>query len=757
MKIDLKNIKIDWKSVLPRAIVGVAVVALVAVMLSMASRTGELDAAQTEQKTPISFTAQVGEKDALEKVAENDAYTLYANLKDPTIKLVRKSDGAAVSSRPEGMDEMEDLKNAVRLSMGSMLNIRYADRDSNITEVNSATGSVARGNFAAKAIANGVRFDFHFANEGFLVPLEITLTEKGLSTRVPLADIQESTPSIKLTEIIPLPNFGAGLAGTEGYALVPDGSGAIIPYEYGLADYSQRIYGDDPAVGRSTGVAPTQVARLPVFGSTDTKSAMLGIITSGDARARVAAEVASKRSPYTTVRAEFIYRERLLIDVSQATFESTQANMFEPTSCQLECFAVEYRMPQQADYVGMANAYRQYLMEEKGMTASAASAALQVQVVGGVMHEESILGIPVDRVLPVTTYADTLSMIEALQKRGVDQLSLDYLYWYQDGTEDRLTVDMKAEKRLGGKRQLKKLLSNLPEGVSLYFDLNFTEMMHNQAGYSTLYSTAQNVKKEPLTLQEFFMSTYRPKTDGNKVFMLDPSELSDLAAKWEKKYDKWSSVGMTGLSLNGMGSTIYSHFGDDPVDRGVAQALWEQTIANVSEKAENGLLLTDANAYALPYATTVQSVPVEHSRYLCEERSVPFYTMALHGLVDMSVPPVNDAEGNLRVLQAVESGIGLTYTLGWQNTTELKNTAGEQYNYITADHWLDQAAEQYTRLTPYLKAVSGQSVTAHTRLADGVYRTDFANGAWALVNYTDAAYAVDGAEIPAGGYLTGGY
>ena len=212
-----------------------------------------------------------------------------------------------------------------------------------------------------------------------------------------------------------------------------------------------------------------------------------------------------------------------------------------------------------------------------------------------------------------------------------------------------------------------------------------------------------------------------------------------------------------GLSLNGMGSTIYSHFGDDPVDRGVAQALWEQTIASVSEKAENGLLLSDANAYALPYATTVQSVPVEHSRYLCEERSVPFYTIALHGLVDMSVPPVNDAEGNLRVLQAVESGIGLTYTLGWQNTTELKNTAGEQYNYITADHWLDQAAEQYTRLTPYLKAVSGQSVTAHTQLADGVYRTDFANGAWALVNYTDAAYAVDGAEIPAGGYLTGGY
>lgn len=750
--------EINWKSVIPRAIVGVAVVALVVAMLSMASRTGDLTAAEKEQKTPISFTPAVGETDALEKVAENDTYVLYANLADPTIRLERKSDGAAVSSRPEGMDEMEDLKNAVRLSMSSLLNIRYADRDSNITEVNGATGSVSRGNFAAKTIDGGVRFDFHFANEGFLVPLELTLTEQGLSARVPLADIQESTPSVKLTEILPLPNFGAGLAGTEGYVLVPDGSGAIIPYEYGLADYSQRIYGEDAAVGQSGGKAPTQIARLPVFGSTDMTASMVGIITMGDARARVAADTASKRSPFTTVRPEFIYRERLLIDVSQATFESTQANMFEPTSCQLEAFAVEYRMPDTPDYVGMANTYRQYLLEEKKMTASADSAALQLQVVGGVMHEESILGIPVDRVLPVTTYEDTLSLIAALQERGVDQLSLDYLYWYKDGTEDRLTHDMKAENRLGGRSELKKLLSDLPEGVSLYFDLNFTRLMHSQSGYSTLYSTAQNVKKEPLTLQEFYMSTYRPKQDGDKVYMLDPAELSELVERWAETYgERWKEAGMGGLSLNGMGETIYSNFGDDSIDRGTAQVLWEQTIAAVAAQAEEGLLLSGANAYALPYAATVQSVPVEHSRFLCEERAVPFYAMALHGLVDMSVPPVNDGEGNTRLLQAVESGIGLTYTLGWQNTDQLKNTAGEQFNYITAEHWLDQAAEQYAQLAPYLTAVSGQAVTAHEQVAEGVYRTRFENGAWALVNYTDAAYTAAEGTVPADGYLTGGY
>ena len=749
--------KHKWLPIALRACAGVAAVGLMAVMLMKASNTAELDSLQQEEKTPISFTQQVGAVDAPEKVAENEAYILYANLHDPAIRLERKADGAVMDSRAQGMEAFPDLKKAVQLELSSLLNIRYADRDSNITEVNCMAGSVNRKNFAAKTITDGVRFDFYFANEGFLVPLELTLTAQGLQASVPLADIQEESPSVKLTEILPLPNFGAGAVDTDGYAVVPDGSGAIIPFTYDLPNYSQRIYGEDAAVGKTTGSASTQIARLPIFGITDTKTAALGIITAGDARARVAVNVPSDRRPYATVGAEFIYRERLLVNISQQTFESAQANMFEPDHCALERFAVEYRMPATADYVGMANTYRQYLMEDKGMTAAADSSALQVQIVGGVMHEENILGIPVDRVLPVTTYTDTLELIAALKERGVDSLSLDYLHWYKNGTESRLTVDMKAETRLGGTAGLKKLLDGLTDGTTLHFNLNFTDLMQNQRGFSTLYSTAQNVKKEPLLRQNFFLSTYREKTDAPKVFLLNPAKLSDLIDRWSTKpLTRWQSAGMTGLALGSMGEEIYSHFGDEPLDRGAVQDLWAQTIDAVAQQSKDGLLVTAANAYALPYASTVQSVPVEHSRYRCEQRSIPFYAIALHGLVDMSVPPVNDG-GDIRVLQAVENGIGLTYTLGWRNTDQLKNTAGEQYNYIRAADWLDAAAQQHTAIAPYLAAVSGKAITAHTQLTEGVYRTDFEGGAWAIVNYTDAAYTAEGVTVSPNGYLTGGY
>ncbi|MBQ6848998.1 MAG: hypothetical protein IJN76_02965 [Clostridia bacterium] len=740
-----------------RIVAGLAVVAIVAWFLSQASGTAELNA-RTDEKNPISFTPQAGTVNELQKVAENDTYILYANLCNPEIRLERKSDGAVMSSRPIGLDAMESIKNKERMELGSMLNFRYSDTSGTITTV-LGSESTSRKSFAAKTMANGVRFDFYFANHGFLLPLEITLTAKGLSASVPLADIQEEYTAKKLTKITVLPNFGAGTVETGGYALVPDGSGAIIPFAQGYGDikYQQRIYGDDAAISTATGSAPTRAARLPVFGITDTKAAVLGIITSGDARAIVGVQMPTDRNPFTTVATEFIYRELLNVEISNQTYDTTTATMYEPGHCTLDRFAVEYRMPQEPTYVGMANTYRQYLTEDKGMQVGAGSTALHVEVLGGVQHEENIAGIPVDRVLPVTSYADTLSLIDALKQRGVQNLALNYLYWYQDGTQNRLTVDMQSESRLGGDSDLEHLLGHLPADTQLYFDLNFTDLMQNQSGYTTLFSTAQNVKKEPLMRQYFLLSTYRPDLDTSKIFLLNPANMTQLVSEWAEAYAQWKSAGMNGLALGTMGEEIYSHFGDGALDRAAVQSLWESTFSAVAQQSGNGLLFTDANAYALPYASTVQSIPTEHSRYLNEERSVPFYAIALHGLVDMSVPPVNGAEGNTRVLQAVESGVGLTYTLGWRNTDQLKNTLGEQYNYICATDWLDAAARQQTELTPYLAAVSGKAIVGHTQLAADVFRTDFEGGAWAIVNYSAAAYTADGVTVEAGNYVTGGY
>lgn len=745
--------KIPVKSILS---VGLSLVIVVGILLVLftASDGSTLETPTTETITPIEVTIDNSHEDALVKAAENDRYVLYANLKTAVIRLEDKHSGAVWDSAPQGYDTDENIKGAAKLSLGSLLNFQYADRDSNTTTQNSVAGCVQRENLNARLIGDGVRFDFYFEREGFLIPLEVTLTEEGIRAAVPLADIQEQSSAVKLTTISPLPNFGAGREGEEGYFLLPDGSGALVSFEQSSTGFSGRVYGEDLAIVSKTKTAPDTRVMLPVFGARLGDQAMLAIITKGDARARVQATMASTKSPYCTVGATFIYRESILVDVSQKTFETTQVNMFEEAPCGLEEFAVEYRPVEQADYVGMANAYRSYLLQEKGMTPLENQASpLTVQLIGGVMRQDNVLGIPVQRVTPVTTYADAAEIANTLRAGGVTDLTLNYLDWYKGADRSRLTVDMAAESRLGGGSGLKKLLEQMQEqGTDVFLDLNLTDMMQGQWGYSTKYDAAQTVQKEPAIQYTYLMSTFQVDATAPLKFLLSPALLGRAAGQVSAKLDKFSPAG---YSVRSLGQKIYSDFGDRAVDRGVGLSQWEQVLGSLSEK--NAGMFAAANAYAFPYASAILDAPLTSGRYLLESRSVPFYTIALHGLVPMSGTSINAAEDSrIAYLQALEAGVGIQYTLGMRNV-DLAAEAGSEYGYCTASLWMDEAAANWNEAADYLRQVSDQAVASHEQLSAGVYRTVFANGLGVIVNYTDADAAADGQTIPAKGFVPIGW
>jgi len=339
--------KISIKTMFSAALSLVVVAGILS--LFVAVNGSEMEPPTTEVITPIDVVIDNSALDQWQMVKENEGYTLYANLKKAAIRLENKTDGSVWNSSPDGYDSNVDIKGASKVSLGSLLNFTYADRDSNTTSQNSIAGCVNDGNLNARLIEKGVRFDFYFEKEGFLIPLELTLTAQGLRASVPIADIQEQSSAMKLTTITLLPNFGAGSVAEEGYLFVPDESGMLIPFEKGDANYSERVYGDDLSIVSKTSTTLTGKALLPVFGVKKQKQAMLAIITQGDARAKINADVASSKSPYCTISTEFIYRESISVDVSQKTFEFTQVNMFESQSCQLDAFTVEYRPVEQPD------------------------------------------------------------------------------------------------------------------------------------------------------------------------------------------------------------------------------------------------------------------------------------------------------------------------------------------------------------------------------------------------------------------------
>ena len=702
--------------------------------------------------TPLVLTPTT-QTDEWAKAASNASYELWVNAAKAQIRLHDIERGADWISTPDGLEDIEGIKGAAKMSLGSLLSFKYADRDSNTTAQNSLVGSTNKKTMAVKGIQNGVRFDFLFETEGFVIPLEITLSKQGLKASIPLSDIQERNSSVKLISVTPLPNFAAGKLGTDGYILLPDESGMLMNFQRGYTDYSARVYGDDLSIVKKTGSQVTGTALLPVFGVCHGSQGLVAIITEGDARARVNALCATQRSPFATVQTEFVYRESILVDVSQKTFESTQVNMFETPATQIERFSVEYRPVNDPTYVGMASAYRSYLMEEKGMKPlDSVSSSLYIRMLGGVKEPDQVLGIPVNRVTPITSFQQAETMLSQLKESGVDSVKVNYLYWNSDGDQAPLFTKLKAESRLGGNKQLQSLLNKAESlNAQIILDVNVLDMVKSQGGYSVKYDSAQTIQNEPAIQYFYTMSTFQQDTSGINRYLLSPRYLFELVSKGVRRMSDFDTT----FSANSLGEKLYSDFGKKVMDRGLALREWDRSIAVLSD---NGVTtFSHANAYVFPYAKAITEAPVSTSGYLAEDNRVPFYTIALHGLVDLSMTSVN-AQNNTQtaLLKSLETGVQLSYTFGYDNFDAL-NEIHNNYAHSDYNAWKDTASSQYREVAAYYKAIGNQAVKTHEILSEQVVKTVFENGVGVIVNYSDAPVEAEGYTIDAKGYAKIGW
>jgi hypothetical protein len=139
------------------------------------------------------------------------------------------------------------------------------------------------------------------------------------------------------------------------------------------------------------------------------------------------------------------------------------------------------------------------------------------------------------------------------------------------------------------------------------------------------------------------------------------------------------------------------------------------------------------------------------------DASVPFYTIALHGLVDYLGGDYMDFyEQRSQLLDAIAKGSNVSCTLTWENTEALAMADTAAYYSTTFDLWKDDVLAVWQELKPYLDATRGQFITGHEKLAEGVTLTTYENGVQVLVNNTDSAYTWNDAEIAPRDFLLKG-
>jgi len=150
---------------------------------------------------------------------------------------------------------------------------------------------------------------------------------------------------------------------------------------------------------------------------------------------------------------------------------------------------------------------------------------------------------------------------------------------------------------------------------------------------------------------------------------------------------------------------------------------------------------------------TLYEIPTVSSRFDCAAESVPFYTMALHGYVNLAAVPFNAEEDvETAFLQCLEAGALPNFRITAKDNTVLKDT-GYAFLYNTGYAGVGERLGEMLKASAALyDGLFDQPITGHVRRGD-VAVTTYANGARIAVNYGAEPADADGVTVPARGFI----
>ncbi|GIP34499.1 DUF5696 domain-containing protein [Paenibacillus sp. J2TS4] len=593
----------------------------------------------------------------------------------------------------------------------------------------------------------------------YAVTLEYRLEGDQLVAFIDTRAIEGVSPHSRLHSIGLLDYFGAAGEQDEGYIFLPDGSGAIIDLNSPKSSGQPimlSLYGEDQAISAEEKSTYLEASRMPVFGMKRQDAALFAIIEAGDGIARLAADVAGRLFPYHTVSAQFVVMPRDSIQLSRTEeMIKTPAQMYQGR------LQVRYTLlnGDDADYSGMAAYYRSYLTQRYGLQKLDADSdtPFYLELVGGIMKEKNMLGFPYEALVPLTTAAQTTQLIDQLNERQVANIHVNFKGWFSGGLLHGFPAKIRLEQSVGSLDQWQKIDERLQRsGGALYPDVALAKVYRSSGGFSVSKQAAQYMSRKYTKIYPYNLATYRKDHHLPSYYLLSPNALEDVVGRFLKQYGK---LELGAVSLRDLGSDLYSDFRrNGEVTREAAKHIVTEQVKRIGEQT-GSVMVSGGNVYLLPYVKHILNAPQQSNAFQLASESVPFYQMVLHGYVDYAGKPFNVADDqNLRtnVLQAIEQSSSVYYSLIYEKPSILQDTHHDDLNSHYYEHWLDEAATAYAEVNNVLKAVRGQQMIRHRKRADGIYRMDYENGKFIIVNYGGSDAVIDGMTVKAGHYAVGG-
>jgi hypothetical protein len=571
--------------------------------------------------------------------------------------------------------------------------------------------------------------------------VEYKLLDDGFSATIPNNSISFDKSKYHLNQIELLPYFGAAGEDKTGYMFVPDGSGAIIDLNNQKTNYqpfSKNLYGNDVMIPLK--VAPYSDGSqcyLPVFGLKQNDSAFIGIITAGDGFCNITADVSGRYNGYNHVNAQFITcpdMQNYNNIIGRLDLPSFQQNFVKSD------LSVTYKFSynDKADYTGMALSYRDYLVKNNLVKQNKISKMpLTINLIGATKFKNSILGFVFNDTKALTTYKQANEILNYFTDKGVGSLDLIYSGWSNNGIENSLANNAKLVGNLGNNKDFEALLKNSKaKGVNLYPDVNFPFVSKKSSfGFSERAYASRDI-----TGQVGQKINYNPATLQGNInlpgdYAVKTSTFESLAKSFKKSSSRFD---FDNLSLTNIGEYLYSDYQRNLLtDRTTSEVNTKKLLSTLNSY---NLAISGGNAYTLPVASMLYGVPLESGKTYITDSDVPFYQIALSGVIPLSSIPINETS-NLEyyTLKLIETGTAPTFSMMYDDNFALKSSDGNYYS-LAFNAWKQTALDTYNKVNDALKDVYGKKIVSHKQTSLNVFETTYENNITIVVDYNTLKY-----------------
>lgn len=585
------------------------------------------------------------------------------------------------------------------------------------------------------------------------VGVQVKLTKDGFETSIIKESLAESS-SYRIASITLYPLLGTAIAvnpdntPTKGALVIPDGSGAIIDFNNNKENHSpyrKRLYGHDLALLPLKEPEEQQQIHLPLYGMIKENSGFAAIITQGDAQTSIGADTSNRVDSYNKIYPTFHLRENELITLGTG-WVTHSLNLWTQKVVNSD-LTISYKLLIGDDnsYVGIANAYKDYLIEEDGLTkVNKEFSNLMIEFLGAYDEKAYFLGFSYRKTKTMTTFKEALKITNEYQDLGIN---LDAIYRgaLEDGLRNDIQTNAKIEKELGGNKGYKKLENELDKlNSNLYLQTNIARARSFNKIFDQYRYAATRLNGSHAYFYKYHSPTGLPYSESSYDHSEDDYIINP--AYYQTIYNKFKKNLVTdNIAHLDIGRILTGHYKK-------GSQLYRQDALNISKELlknikENQLIYSPLG-FSFAHIEYAADLPTSTTQYPIIDDQIPLIQLILAGYVPYSSKSFNlntTRSEEYNFLKLIETGSNLKYTLSFDDPRKLINTEYNEFMSTYYGYWTDIIQRQTEELNN-IKLYEGYLVD-HERVSRDVYKVTYSNGLEIYINYNLSSVSVDGITI----------